>query len=52
MTVAESVPRAILESTEEEFNPLASAEARFDEAAARLGLDEGMQKCCGRPRAR
>ncbi|HXP83997.1 MAG TPA: Glu/Leu/Phe/Val dehydrogenase [Bryobacteraceae bacterium] len=49
MTVAESVPRAILESTEEEFNPLASAEARFDEAAARLGLDEGMQKVLRSP---
>src|SRR6204780_978454 len=29
---------------QDEFNPLLSAEARFDEAAARLGLDEGMQK--------
>jgi glutamate dehydrogenase (NAD(P)+) len=48
MTVAESVPRAILD-TEEEFNPLASAEARFDEAADKLGLDEGMQKVLRSP---
>jgi glutamate dehydrogenase (NAD(P)+) len=48
MTVAESVPRAILD-TEEEFNPLASAEARFDEAAEKLGLDEGMQKVLRSP---
>src|ERR1700731_2724447 len=38
----------ILEATmpstlETEFNPKISAEARFDEAAARLGLDEGVQ---------
>ncbi len=45
MAVAESIPRAIAPiDEEEEFNPLASAEARFDEAAAKLGLDEGMQK--------
>ena len=29
---------------ETEFNPKISAEVRFDEAAGRLGLDEGMQK--------
>ncbi len=29
---------------EDEFNPLLSAEARFDEAAQRLALDDGMQK--------
>ena len=37
----------ILEATtsvEEEINPWLSAEARFDEAAERLGLDEGMQQ--------
>jgi glutamate dehydrogenase (NAD(P)+) len=45
MAVAESIPRAIVPTDEGvEFNPLASAEARFDEAAAKLGLDEGMQK--------
>jgi glutamate dehydrogenase (NAD(P)+) len=49
MVVAESIPRAIAQSDEEEFNPLASAEARFDEAAAKLGLDEGMQKVLRSP---
>jgi glutamate dehydrogenase (NAD(P)+) len=44
----------ILEATmpsilETEFNPKTSAEARFDEAAARLGLDEGMQKVLRSP---
>ena len=44
----------ILESTmpstlETEFNPKISAEVRFDEAAARLGLDEGMQKVLRSP---
>jgi glutamate dehydrogenase (NAD(P)+) len=34
---------------QDEFNPLLSAEARFDEAAARLGLDEGMQKVLRSP---
>jgi glutamate dehydrogenase (NAD(P)+) len=44
----------ILEATmpstlESEFNPKISAEVRFDEAAARLGLDEGMQKVLRAP---
>jgi glutamate dehydrogenase (NAD(P)+) len=44
----------ILEATmpsalETEFNPKISAEVRFDEAAARLGLDEGMQKVLRSP---
>src|SRR5271170_154921 len=44
----------ILEATmpsalESEFNPKISAEVRFDEAAARLGLDEGMQKILRSP---
>ena len=44
----------ILEATtpstlEDEFNPRLSAEARFDEAAARLGLDDGMQKVLRSP---
>ncbi len=44
----------ILEATtpsalESEFNPKISAEVRFDEAAARLGLDEGMQKVLRSP---
>src|SRR2546429_3618653 len=29
---------------QDEFNPLLAAEARFDQAAAKLNLDEGMQK--------
>src|SRR5215813_9103525 len=37
------------EGMEDEFNPRESAEARFDEAAARLGLDEGMQKVLRSP---
>jgi glutamate dehydrogenase (NAD(P)+) len=44
----------ILEATmpstlETEFNPKISAEVRFDEAAGRLGLDEGMQKVLRTP---
>ncbi len=42
--VTESIPRVMMETADAEFNPLLSAEARFDEAAERLGLDEGMQK--------
>src|SRR5579863_5123227 len=47
--VTESIPRVMLETADAEFNPLLSAEARFDEAAARLGLDEGMQKVLRSP---
>jgi glutamate dehydrogenase (NAD(P)+) len=36
-------------TSQEEFNPLISAQARFDEAAARLGIDEGMQKVLRSP---
>ena len=44
----------ILEATmpsiiEDELNPRLSAEARFDAAAARLGLDDGMQKVLRSP---
>ena len=39
-------------SSEKETNPWLSAEARFDDAAERLGLDDGMQKSCAPPRAR
>ncbi len=44
----------ILEATtpstlEDEFNPRLSAEARFDTAAAQLGLDDGMQKVLRSP---
>jgi glutamate dehydrogenase (NAD(P)+) len=50
----ETTPNMILEATmpstlESEFNPKISAEVRFDEAAARLGLDEGMQKVLRSP---
>ena len=34
---------------ETEFNPKISAEVRFDAAAARLGLDDGMQKILRSP---
>ncbi|MGH9558123.1 MAG: Glu/Leu/Phe/Val family dehydrogenase, partial [Bryobacteraceae bacterium] len=40
MIVEETAPLAL----ENELNPRESAEARFDEAASRLGLDDGMQK--------
>src|SRR5215469_17118708 len=36
-------------TSQDEFNPLVSAQARFDEAAARLGIDEGMQKVLRSP---
>src|SRR6267154_2353445 len=36
-------------SHEDEFNPRRSAEARFDEAAGRLGLDDGMRKVLRSP---
>jgi len=36
-------------SLEDEFNPRLSAEARFDAAALRLGLDDGMQKVLRTP---
>src|SRR3984885_1811330 len=44
--ILEATMPSILES---EFNPKISAEVRFDEAAARLGLDEGMQKVLRTP---
>ena len=36
-------------SLEDEFNPRLAAETRFDEAAARLGLDDGMYKILRTP---
>jgi glutamate dehydrogenase (NAD(P)+) len=36
-------------AVEDEFNPLLSAQARFDEAANRLGIDEGLQKVLRTP---
>src|ERR1700722_18787663 len=47
--VTESIPSLTPQSADAEYNPLLSAEARFDEAAARLGLDEGMQKVLRSP---
>jgi glutamate dehydrogenase (NAD(P)+) len=47
--VVESIPRALAHTEEDEFNPLLSAQARFDEAAERLGIDEGMQKVLRSP---
>src|ERR1700685_2027315 len=44
--ILEATMPSILES---EFNPKISAESRFDEAAGRLGLDEGMQKVLRSP---
>jgi glutamate dehydrogenase (NAD(P)+) len=44
--ILEATMPSILES---EFNPKISAEVRFDEAAALLGLDEGMQKVLRSP---
>src|SRR5215470_1138854 len=37
------------ETIKDEFNPLLAAEARFDQAAERLGIDEGMQKILRSP---
>ena len=36
----------------DEFNPLLSAEARFDNAAEQLGLDDGMRKVLRAPARR
>src|SRR5437879_5415614 len=44
--IAPPIPKG---EVEDEFNPLLSAEARFDAAASRLGLDEGMQKVLRSP---
>ena len=44
--ILEATTPSIIES---ELNPRESAEARFDEAAGRLGLDEGMQKVLRTP---
>ena len=34
---------------EQELNPWLAAEARFEEAAARLGLDDGLRKVLSLP---
>src|SRR5215831_16060478 len=47
--VTESIPTIVPQSEDAEFNPLLSAEARLDEAAERLGLNEGMRKVLRSP---
>ena len=47
--LVEAIPAAPPSPVEDEFNPLLSAQARFDEAAARLGIDEGLQKVLRTP---
>jgi len=49
MILEAPTPASAPSTGQDEFNPLLSAEARFDEAAARLGLDEGMQKVLRSP---
>ena len=53
MILEATLPSAPASDTEKnvdnEFNPRESAEARFDEAASRLGLDDGMQKVLRTP---
>ena len=49
MILEAPTPASAPSTGHDEFNPLLSAEARFDEAAARLGLDEGMQKVLRSP---
>src|SRR5215469_8999387 len=44
--LVEAAPPAV---NGDEFHPLLSAQARFDEAAARLGIDEGLQKVLRTP---
>ena len=43
-TATPSSPLMTGEAEIPEFNPLLSAEARFDEAANQLNLDDGMRK--------
>src|SRR5580700_3812819 len=50
MILEATLPSApVISNAENEFNPRESAEARFDEAAKRLGLDDGMQKVLRSP---
>ena len=49
MILEATTPSTLTQSLEDEFNPRLSAEARFDTAAARLGLDDGMQKVLRSP---
>jgi glutamate dehydrogenase (NAD(P)+) len=49
MILEATTPSTIPSSLIDEFNPRLSAEARFDAAAAQLGLDDGMQKILRTP---
>ena len=49
LTATPPTPKLADDHSEAEFNPRLSAEARFDEAAARLGVDEGMRKVLRTP---
>jgi glutamate dehydrogenase (NAD(P)+) len=49
MILEATTPSSAQHSAEDEFNPRLSAEARFDEAAAKLGLDDGMRKVLRSP---
>src|SRR5580658_3613148 len=48
-TPSTAMTNVSLSNLEDEFNPRLSAEARFDAAAAKLGLDDGMQKVLRTP---
>jgi glutamate dehydrogenase (NAD(P)+) len=49
MILEATMPSTAIANLEDEFNPRLSAEARFDSAAARLNLDDGMQKVLRTP---
>ena len=49
MILEATMPSTTPSNLEDEFNPRMSAEARFNEAAERLGLDEGMRKVLRTP---
>ncbi|HUA85108.1 MAG TPA: Glu/Leu/Phe/Val dehydrogenase [Bryobacteraceae bacterium] len=48
-TPSTAITNHLPNSLDDEFNPRLSAEARFDAAAAKLGLDDGMQKVLRTP---
>src|ERR1700735_4124681 len=49
MILEATMPSTSAANLEDEFNPRLSAEARFDLAAAKLNLDDGMQKVLRSP---
>jgi len=49
MILEATTPSTATSNLEDEFNPRLSAEARFDAAAAKLKLDDGMQKVLRTP---